>query len=244
MARFPRQFSESGYLHLMIKGNSKQIIFEEDDDFQYFLNILERYCKETDITVVAYCLMDNHVHLLVYDEKKNAPLLMKKLEVSYSRHFNNKYERSGHLFQGRYRSEAVEDDEYLLTVFRYILNNPQKAGICSAYDYMWSSYADYGRSDTFIDTRVVKDLIGDAQQYIEFIANVDDKDYVEYSFDQDDEWAKGVIHSCIGQKNCMALQAYDRVRRNEVLKELKAKGLSVRQIERLTGINRGVIQRA
>ncbi len=245
MPRQARQFSESGYLHLIVRGIGKQILFEDREDRLFFLAILERFCGETGVCVLAYCLMENHVHLLVYDREGKTPLLMKKLGVSYSRYYNRKYERSGHLFQDRYLSEAVEDEDYLLAVFRYILLNPEKAGLGSAADYEWSSFSRYGEADPVVDTSLLCELIGDREEYVAFLAERKDDDCMEYeAVSRDDEWAKDVIRSCLRIESGTVLQSYDRGKRDAALRKLKSKGLSVRQLERLTGINRGVIQKA
>ena len=104
--------------------------------------------------------MENHVHLLVNDQKKSTPLFMKKLGISYAQYFNRKYRRNGHLLQDRYLSEPVEDDAYLLTVFRYILNNPKKAGICDARSYPWNSNAQYDLPSPFMELSLIRSLRG------------------------------------------------------------------------------------
>ena len=245
MPRQPRRSSGSGYMHLVVRGIGKQVLFEEREDFRFFLSKLEQFCRETGVKVCAYCLMDNHVHLLVHDEKANTPLLMKKLGVSYSRYYNRKYDRTGHLFQDRYLSEAVEDERYLMVVFRYILNNPKKAGICSAEDYQWSSYGKYDDHNSFVDTELLRELIGNGEQYRAFIAG--DHDDVCMDLERparDDEQALRIIRSCVSTKSGTSLQACNRKDRDDALRRLKDAGLTVRQIERLTGINRGIIQRA
>ena len=143
MARKARRKSISGYSHLIMRGNNKQILFEKPEDYRFFISRMARYCQEAGIRIIAYCLMDNHVHILVHDPENAVSEMMKKLGVSYSKYYNEKYERIGHLFQGRFLSEPVENDEYLLTAYRYILNNPRKAGICPAEKYRWSSYKGY-----------------------------------------------------------------------------------------------------
>ncbi len=173
------------------------------------------------------------------------PLLMKKLGVSYSLYFNRKYERNGHLSQDRYLSEAVEDEDYLLAVFRYILLNPEKAELGSTADYEWSSFSRYGEADPFVDTSLLCELIRDREEYVAFLAEREDDDCMEYeAVSRDDEWAKDVIRSCLRIESGTVLQSYDRGKRDAALRKLKSKGLSVRQLERLTGINRGVIQKA
>ncbi len=242
MAEQQRRSSSTGFFHVVMRGNGKQILFEERADYRMFLHLLEEYSKETDVTVSAYCLMDNHVHLLICDKGNNMSVMMQKLGISYARYYNGKYERTGHLFQNRYRSEPVENELYLLTVFRYILNNPRKAGICPASAYEWSSYWLYQNDSSFVDTRLFRKMIGDKVQYRRFINAENEDECLEYS-NQGEEMAHRVMSSCLGCRSGTVLLSYDRAHRNEAIRKLRGHGLSVRQIERMTGISRSVIQR-
>ena len=244
MPRQARIKSDSGYLHLIVQGIGKQTLFESREDYLFFLNRLERFCREVDVGVCAYCLMENHVHLLVHDRKENAALLMKKLGVSYSQYYNHRYQRQGHLFQDRYLSEPVGDEAYLVTVFRYILNNPRKAGICPARDYEWSSYGLYAHPTEMMELSLLRELIGDDRHYAAFIAMENDDVCLEFEArKRDDDWAKAIITGQLNADSGTALQSLNRKDRNAALQRLLEKGLTVRQIERLTGISRGVIQR-
>ncbi len=245
MARTARKLSPTGYLHLIVRGIGRQVLFEDREDHVYYLSLLRRYSTETEVTVCAYCLMENHVHLLVHDPKGHTPLLMKKLGVCYARHYNRKYERVGHLFQDRYQSEVIEDDGYFLAVYRYILNNPEKAGICRASDYEWSSCCRDNDPEAIADASLLHDLIGDADDYAAFLCEKDDAEYMEFEPRRhDDGWASAIIRKRLKISSGTALQTFEREERNAALRTLKAEGISVRQLERLTGINRGVIQRA
>ena len=244
MARQARQMSRSGFMHLITRGIGRQLIFEDRSDYQYYLKILERFSTETGTRICAYCLMENHVHLLAHGEPAQIVLLMKKLGVNYAGYFNKKYERTGHLFQDRYKSEPVEDEAYLLTVFRYILRNPEKAGICRASEYPWSSYPLYMNPPAFMDLEPFRERLGDAAQYAAFIGAENGDDCMEYdSVLKDDRWAQAVVQKCLGTRNGQELQQYDRTRRNEALKQLRGQGMTIRQIERMTGINRNIVQR-
>ena len=244
MPRTTRKYSESGFMHLTVKGNGNQIIFEEKSDYIYFLHLLKRYSAETKIAICAYCLMENHVHLLICDKEKNMPLFMQKLCGTYTYYFNRKYQHIGHLFRGRYFSRAIDDEDYLLTVFRYILNNPREAGFENAADYEWSSYNRYGNPNSFVDTSAFMELLGGWNEYAEFIAARYEDEPELITFKHDDEWAKQIIRESLNVDSGTILQSYDFERRNAALRSLREKGLSVRQIERLTGINRNSIQRA
>ena len=245
MPRQARTKSESGYFHLIVRGIGKQILFEERGDYLFFLNRLERYCLEQDVGVCAYCLMENHVHLLVHDGKDHVSLLMKKLGVSYSQYYNRRYKRQGHLFQDRYLSEAVENESYLLMVFRYILNNPWNAGICPAADYEWSSYGLYAHPTKMMELALVRELIGDEEQYRRFVNAANEDVCLEFETPKrGDDWAREKIAERLNAESGSTLQSLDRKGRDAALQQLLEEGLSIRQIERLTGISRGIIQKA
>ena len=245
MPRQARKKSETGLYHLITKGNGSQILFTDRSDHLLYLSLLERFSREFSVIVHAYCLMNNHVHLIVRDENDNLSTFMRKLDTSYSMYFNKKYERSGHLFHDRYKSEAIGTDNYLLTAFRYVLNNPQKAGICPADKYEWNSYHFYGDSTSFVDTAIFRDEIGDWNEYEAFIAGENDDDCMEFETEiHDDEWGLKIIQKQFGVSSGTVLQTWTWEKRNAAIRELKEKGMTVRQIERLTGINRGTIQKA
>lgn len=244
MPRGPRILSESGYMHIYTRGNGKQILFEQREDYIFYLHLLKRYSLETKVTVCAFCLMENHTHMLVCDKEQHISSLMEKIGTTYSGYFNRKYERNGHLFDGRYKSIPIESEDYLLTVFRYILNNPQKANICTAAEYPWSSYDRYGFTNSFVDTSMFQELLGSREEYEAYIAaKYEDFPELEGGI-RDDEWAKRVIRENLHIESGTILQSFDLKSRNEALRLLKEKGLSLRQIERLTGINRSAIYRA
>ena len=243
MPRQPRAPGE--FFHVVVRGIGRQILFENDDDRRKYLALLEKYREENDITLMAYCLMDNHVHLLIRDNNGSLSLFMKQMGVSYALYYNRKYDRVGHLFQDRYKSEVVDREEYLLTAYRYILNNPVKAGICSAKEYAWSSYKEYGTPLCLTDTDMLYNLIGDEKALDLFLSQ--DSEIVCLESERtkrDDAWALKELQKLLRVESGTELQQFDRKRRNEALQQLKKHGLTVRQIERLTGINRGVVQRA
>ena len=243
MPRKQRIISESGYYHVVIRGVGRQMLFEEDRDYETFLRILGKYCKEINVTVLAYCLMSNHVHMLVCDCGNNISLCMKKIGVSYSKYFNEKYERSGHLFQDRFFSDPIRSENQLLKVFAYILNNPVKAGICRASEYKWSSFNFYGSGNHLVDTSFIEDLIGGIENYSEMMENWNESEYHDpLRPARDDSWALAVIKELAGVEGGDGLMWSGKMQRNDMIRELRKRGLSVRQIERLTGVTRGVIQ--
>ena len=144
MPRGPRKRSNSSIYHVIIRGINKQIIFESDDDRYEFLSRLKSFIDENKFIMFGYCLMDNHVHLLVQEIEDDISTIIKRISASYVFWYNKKHERCGHLFQERFKSEPVETESYLLTVLRYIHRNPIEAGLSKdILDYKWSSYKEY-----------------------------------------------------------------------------------------------------
>jgi putative transposase len=144
MPREARRKSKSIIYHIMIRGINQQNIFADDEDNEKFINILNAYRKKIEYEIYAYCLMGNHVHLLIKEGKEALSNTMKRIGTSYVYWYNWQYSRKGHLFQDRYKSEAVEDDAYFLTVLRYIHQNPVKARLTNNIEsYKWSSYQEY-----------------------------------------------------------------------------------------------------
>jgi len=129
LARRARVRSNTGIYHVMIRGINRQAIFEDDEDRIRFIDTLREYKDISKYEIYGYCLMDNHIHLLIKEIDESISLIIKRISSSYVHWYNTKYERLGHLFQERFRSEVVEDDGYFLTVLRYIHQNPVKAKI-------------------------------------------------------------------------------------------------------------------
>jgi REP element-mobilizing transposase RayT len=138
----------------MTRGNEKKCIFIDDYDRQRYLTILLETKEKMEFDIYAYCLMNNHVHLLIKEYNDNLSDIMHSINMNYARFFNSKYDRVGHLFQGRYKSEIIDTLSYLLTVTRYIHNNPVKAKIVKRpHQYKWSSYSCY--LEKYIDNSIV-----------------------------------------------------------------------------------------
>ena len=134
MPRSAREISENSTYHIMLRGINQQQIFEEAEDYTKFLEILKHYQAVSEYKVYAYCLMGNHIHLLMEFGKEDIGQVFKRIGAKYVYWYNIKYGRKGHLFQDRYKSEPVDDDSYFLTVMRYIHQNPIKAGLCKKVD--------------------------------------------------------------------------------------------------------------
>src|SRR5574337_565875 len=144
MARQWRIEFEGAYYHVLSRGNERRDIFTDDQDRVSFLEILEEMSERFDVEVHAYVLMNNHYHLLLRTNKPNISKSMQWFGTTYTRRYNLKNYRSGHLFQGRFKNFLIENDRYLTMLSCYIHRNPLRAGMVKRLaGYRWSSYPIY-----------------------------------------------------------------------------------------------------
>lgn len=252
MPRAAREKSTTGIYHIIIRGINRQIIFEEEEDSVKFIKNLRKYREISEYKLFAYCLMGNHLHLLLKVGKEPLETIMRRICGSYVLWYNKKYSRIGYLFQDRFKSEPIEDYSYFLTVLRYIFQNPVKAGIVTkVQNYVWSNYTDYIKGNDITDTDFALSIFHIDREkalssFIEFI-NQENDDKCMGKPDRrqikDDDAIKIIKERCIIDY-ATDIQKFNVNKRNSCLKDLKGiHGLSIRQIERLTGISRGIIQR-
>lgn len=253
MPRAARKKSESGIYHIIMRGINRQCIFEDEKDYEKFIETTQHYKAKSGYEVYAYCLMGNHVHLLLKIGKEPLEQVMRRVCGRYVYWYNWKYKRIGNLFQDRFKSEPVEDDTYFLTVVRYIHQNSIKAGLVKSIDqYKWSSFNEYLTKAKLIDVEFLLNIFdSDREKAIELFNefNKEQKEDVCLDIDEKhritDEEAREIIKGICKVTNGSDLQKLDISTRNAYLKELKEEcGLSIRQIERLTGLNRGIIFKA
>ena len=247
MPRHARKKSNSGIYHIILRGVNRQQIFEDNEDYYKFLQVVEESKAISGFELFAYCLMSNHIHLLLKEIQEPIEQIMKRITTRFVYWYNIKYQRSGHLFQDRYKSEPVEDDAYFLTVIRYIHQNPVNAEICkNPKNYSFSSYNEYFKTTTFVDCNYVFAIIKKddfiklhKQKVSEQCLEIEDKSKVRVT----DEQAQKIIEKYSKCKNATEFQALDIKLRNKCLKKFKESGLSIRQISRLTGVSYYLIQK-
>lgn len=164
MPRRPRVTLPNVPLHLIARGNNRQACFYADEDYRFYLDTLDAAAKRLKVSIHAYVLMTNHVHLLLSAERADAPAaLMKDLGQRYVQYVNRTYRRSGTLWEGRFRSCLTQEETYLLACQRYIELNPVRAGmVAHPADYRWSSYRAnaQGEADSMLRTHPLHDGLG------------------------------------------------------------------------------------
>lgn len=240
MSRKLRVRSATGFYHVVLRGVNHQILFIEEEDYLFFLKKL-RYCLEEEkFEIHAFCLMDNHVHLLIHADS-GLDRIIKRIAGSYAMYFNNKYERCGHLYQDRFSSEPVEDERYLLAVVRYIHNNPQKAGICLRNFYRWSSIHAYnGLPDSVTTTKLVLQVAGGLDNFFTLSSSDEeveclDIDPKKHSSDQN---YLDAIRKEFQLSNGIEVQNLNEKQKKTVVRFLYENGASLKTMERLTGIGK------
>jgi len=187
MPRGPREKIPGAFYHVMSRGNEKQTIYGCVGDKEKFLHYLKKGSRNHGALIHCYCMMENHFHLLVETPYGNISQVMHSINSSYSKYFNSKWNRVGHLFQGRYKSKVIETDSYLLELSRYIHLNPVKAGLVQRPEsYRWSSYHSYLGNDDgfdFVQQKFILSLVGseEPQSYSLYRAFVEDKIGKEYT---------------------------------------------------------------
>lgn len=172
----------------MTRGNRKENIFQEKTDYFVYLSIIKKVKSKYPFVLCSYCLMTNHVHLQIATIDTAIWEIMRDINSSYTVYYNRKYNFIGHLFQGRYLSEIIKDDVYLLQVSRYIHLNPVKAGLVdSPIQYPWSSYGFFmekARSNIVDINWILKYFTGNRKEiYRYFVENIktenEEENYLE-----------------------------------------------------------------
>ena len=231
----------------MLRGINRQQIFEDEEDNEVFLQILLDNKAISGYQIFAYCLMGNHVHLLLKEGSESLEHSFKRIGAKYVYWYNAKYQRIGHLFQDRFKSEVVEDSRYLCTVIRYIHQNPLKAGLCSRLEeYPFSSYREYISRPELVDMEAVTEYVS-RESVIEMSREELSEQCLEMRdappkrvTDQD---AKRRIREISGCECAADFQCLGTIQKEKIIRKLKDDGLSLRQISRLTGATYYVIQK-
>lgn len=246
MPRISRIKSSTKIYHVMLRGIDKRNIFLTEDDRLSFLKYIEKAKTKSNFLVLSYCLMTNHVHLLIQEGDEELGDIIRRITVGYVQYHNINNGRYGHLFQNRYKSEPVNDERYLLVVMRYIHQNPVKAGIVNTLsEYKWSSYEEFlekHKKKNITDTKVLMKYFNSAKDFVQFNNQIVEEHCMEYNPNvryKDDE-LKAIINNIIKVDTLLSLDIQSR---NEALLRIKNKtGASIRQLERVLPFGRGILQ--
>jgi len=252
MSRKFRRLSGTNIYHVVIRGIDRQSIFTCEKDNIFFIYLLKKYIKKCGYRIFAYCLMNNHLHILLKTEAESISKIMKRISSSYVLWYNRNYERCGHLFQGRFYSEPVEKSSYLFSVIKYIHMNPVKGGIVNRpEDYRWSSYIEYLDDFGISEREPILKLFNDDRQkaLIDFKAlHYSDRSDpgvldINNSYRPNDDSAAKIIMNLCNIKSPKDITLLEDMKKNNYINILFSEyNLSIRQLSRLTGISREVLK--
>ena len=245
--RTSRKACESSIYHIIVRGVGKQILFEDNIDGNFFLETLANQRATFSVELYAWCLMSNHVHMILHAPLEAVSSMMHAVETRYAGYFNLRHSRSGALFQGRFTSVPIECDEQLLQTIRYIHRNPVKAG--RPIDSPWSSFRDYvgKKSNIVTDSAFVLELIGGMEAFVEFHnveADAGDGLVRLPRCKLTDEEALAVARDILREVGPYGLKALDKPLRDALIVKLRKANLSASQISRITSIGENIIYRA
>lgn len=255
MPRQPRIISSVGIYHTILRSVNQKLIFEEEFDYQKFLFILNDSRTTYGVDILAYCIMDNHIHMLIKTPEESLSNFFHNLETRFAIWYNRKYQRSGHLFQNRFHSIPVESRISFLNTLVYIHNNPIKAGICRhASEYRWSSYnAFYGARNPILNLDFTYNLIGSkdsirayfsiSMENENLLSEDDSYEYYPKIHLINDEAALEQFKNLTTLNSTSEVDSLNRVQRNELIRMLKRNRFTNNQIARILGVSPATIKR-
>ena len=242
----------TGFYHVSARGAGKQIVFETDDDRWEFLELMRDCCRDAGVTVVAWCLMNDHVDLVLLDYEDEMSAAMQRLLLTYARRFNKRTGRTGHLFRDRFERRSLDTDWQVMEAIRSIHANPQEDGISLIERYPWSSFAEYLRAygndmtRGFSEPSCVLELFGSAEGFIAHSLSTPDGGEPAMHDMKETEWERRAFADKMARDLGVplhGLKAAPPAQRDVVIVELHDAGFTVRQIERYTGIGKSTVSR-
>jgi REP element-mobilizing transposase RayT len=253
MPRKPRVTSSTGYYHVMVRGINKEIIFKTSANKEMIYTLIKDAAEKENFEIGAWCIMDNHIHLLIKSDLESMAKIIKVMNLKYGAYYNNENNRSGPVFGDRYRSENIEDEKYLLEVLRYIHNNPVKAKkVNDPSGYKWSSYNQYTiekKGDININQRnFIKTLFGNNMEaFIEFHKIKEEKIFLDLKEDMESQKIE-LSHTIIKEyfiKNEITgineLKSRPNLAKELIIRLSLIPGMTIRQMSDLTGVSIGTI---
>ncbi|MFT4109018.1 transposase [Propionicimonas sp.] len=248
MPRHARELAASGIYHVLLRGVNRDVIFLEDEDRMRFLHAVAKAKELSGCRVLAYCLMSNHVHLVLRTGDEELGAVVKRIGVRYAGWFNRKYGRVGHLFQDRFKSVAVDDDAYLLTLIGYVWDNPVAAGlVVHAEDYRWGSRSLLGRSSIvdedelrrLLSSRVLTELSSaEAGTSLEALPGTRGRRPAHTTSE-----AAGLLAQACGAASPEQFQRLSRSTQCQAIRELRTRSVSYDRIAEVTGLSASRVRR-
>ncbi len=243
MARIRKENMNTSFFHTMVQGINKEYIFESIKDRNQYLKIMKETREKIDITILAYCIMSNHAHILFYEQnKENLTKYMHRINLLYAKYYNKKYDRVGYVFRDRYKTQPIYSEKYLYMCVKYIHNNPIKANICKeANEYRYSScHHNIFYRDTELERNIKNNM------YVQQTKREEEQNFILMEEDFNKEEICNQIIKEIAMENHITkeeiCQSNERI--GLLIKKLKIQNnISYRMLESVLGINRKKLKR-
>lgn len=242
----------TGFYHVCARGIGRQLIFETDDDRWEFLELMRECCRDARVTIVAWCLMGDHVDLVLLDYEDEMSAAMQRLLLTYARRFNKRTGRTDHLFRDRFERRSLDTDWQVMEAVRSVHANPQEAGIALIERYPWSSFDEYlwaydnDMTRGFSDPSCVLELFGSAEGFIAHSLSTPDGCEPALCDMKETEWERHAFADKMAKRLGVPLKELKTVapsRRDGIIFALHDGGYTVREIERYTGISKSTVSR-
>lgn len=249
MPRVGRNSLGTTYFHIMVQGNAREYIFENREDKEKYKYLLFKNSKEQGVEIFAYCILDNHAHILVKSsEQEKLSKFMTKANTSFAMYYNKEKNRVGYVFRDRYKCQPIYEETHLISCLVYIHKNPVKAGIVSnVEDYEFSSFHEFFKQESDIGTDSIKEIVA-AKNFPEYFEEIHHKTYAEEWIEyKEKDYDK--VEKIIKEYEKSVRRKLVRILKDDDLliglsKELqKRAALSGRDIAKLLGIGRETLRR-
>ena len=257
MARRARLRSNSQIYHIMLRGAEKQDVFIDDEDKKKIMQILMDKKQDNAFFVYAYCILANHIHLIIREGNDDISRILKRAATSYASYFNKKYSRSGHVFQDRFKSETVNDEQCLQSIIRFIHQNPENAGIADMDKYLWSSYREFVRLSTggladysYILGMISKDRDLALREFVKYSRIKGREEFLDIAEEKEiclenvNDYIRNYLKNSTLTIEDLKKPESRKVRDAIIIYLLNGSNLSRRNIAEILGINRETVRKA
>lgn len=250
MPRIAREKLETCFYHVIVQGIAKEYIFEEEEDIKTYIYLIKKYCDTHKVKIIAYCMMNNHGHFLLYTEdSRELSKAMQRLNITYGKYYNKKNKRIGYVFRDRFLSEPIRTERQLLNCIVYIHNNPVKAHMVEEINkYKYSSYNEYIKGEGIATKDIIKLVFGTLLEYIEQFKkihnNYEEDEFMEAFAEKEDKYKEIIKKYLEKQRTTIEEIATNKDKVKEFLREVRDKrGVPNRRLAEILKIGRETLRK-